>query len=99
MGRVKRDVVESRQRQAFAISGLALVGVLALLVLAISSQRSAVEARHAARTIYETTVLLSTLKDAESAQRGYLLVGEEAYLRPLVEAKGALPPLIIDLRA
>jgi signal transduction histidine kinase/CheY-like chemotaxis protein/CHASE3 domain sensor protein len=43
--------------------------------------------------------LLSTLKDAETGQRGYLLTGEEAYLSPYTDAKDQLPDEIKSVRA
>ncbi len=38
--------------------------------------------RHAHRVLTELEATLSTLKDAETGQRGYLLTGEERYLEP-----------------
>jgi CheY-like chemotaxis protein/signal transduction histidine kinase/CHASE3 domain sensor protein len=43
--------------------------------------------------------LLSTLIDAETGQRGFLLTGEESYLAPYTDAKDALPDEIKALRA
>jgi CheY-like chemotaxis protein/CHASE3 domain sensor protein len=46
-----------------------------------------------------TQVLLSTLKDAETGQRGYLLTGREEYLAPYIDAKHALPAEFSSLTA
>ena len=35
--------------------------------------------------------LFSTLQDAETGQRGFLLTGDEAYLQPYVDAVDTLP--------
>ena len=43
--------------------------------------------------------LLSTLKDAETGQRGFLLTGEESYLAPYTDAKDALPDELKAMRA
>ena len=42
--------------------------------------------------------LLSTLKDAETGQRGFLLTGEESYLAPYTDAKDALPDELKAMR-
>jgi PAS domain S-box-containing protein len=41
---------------------------------------------------------LSTLKDAETGQRGYLLTGERAYLEPYRDAVGRFPGQMTELR-
>jgi CheY-like chemotaxis protein/signal transduction histidine kinase/CHASE3 domain sensor protein len=43
--------------------------------------------------------LLSTLKDAETGQRGFLLTGEESYLAPYTDAKDAMPDEFKSMRA
>ena len=42
--------------------------------------------------------VLSTLKDAETGQRGYLLTGDEQYLAPYTAARSELPGLLKSLR-
>src|SRR4051794_27785484 len=42
--------------------------------------------------------LLSTLKDAETGQRGFLLTGKEPYLEPYRLASGEAGPIIARLR-
>lgn len=43
--------------------------------------------------------LLSTIEDAETGQRGYLLTGEERYLAPFQEAKARLPQRLAEIDA
>jgi len=43
--------------------------------------------------------LLSSVKDAETGQRGFLLTGEERYLDPYTNAKAALPGELKGLRS
>jgi PAS domain S-box-containing protein len=50
------------------------------------------------RIIRDNHELLSTLKDAESAQRGYLLVGSNVYLEPYQSAVTKIPVIMADLR-
>jgi PAS domain S-box-containing protein len=42
--------------------------------------------------------LMSTLKDAETSQRGFVISGDESYLRPYEEALALLPQTIAKLR-
>ena len=74
---------------------LAVVAVVIIALLSYQSlQATTSSARNLAQSIEVLSrlqALLSTLKDAETGQRGYLLTGEEAYLAPYTEAKEALP--------
>jgi PAS domain S-box-containing protein len=45
----------------------------------------------------DTKAMLSVLKDAETAQRGYLLTGREAYLEPYTRALAAVPERLARL--
>jgi signal transduction histidine kinase/DNA-binding response OmpR family regulator/CHASE3 domain sensor protein len=70
---------------------------LSLLIISISSlasyisiskliQRSKMVA-HSNSLILKTNEILSTLKDAETGQRGFLLTGERAFLEPTIGAR------------
>src|SRR5262249_26054701 len=50
------------------------------------------------KAISETQSLLSTLKDAETGQRGFLLTGDEQYLDPYNVARVRLPDELANLR-
>ncbi|MEZ5973071.1 MAG: CHASE3 domain-containing protein [Hyphomonadaceae bacterium] len=75
---------------ALAVSLLLLVtAVVAALVQANSSEvNSEVRASIQARSNYR--ILLQRLTDAETAQRGYLLTGEDEYLEPLRGARAQI---------
>ena len=71
-----------------SLTGIAML----LLVLGIDA---ATQAGSIAATASETSrrleLLLSTLTEAESGQRGYLLAGRESYLAPFAAARARLP--------
>ena len=53
---------------------------------------------HTNEVLARLEAVLSTLKDAETGQRGYLLAGEASYLEPYREAVDRLPGQITALR-
>lgn len=56
---------------------------------------SAAAARH--RLIADSERLISSLKDAETGQRGFLLTGDDNYLQPYQDAVGRLPQQLAAL--
>ena len=70
----------------------ALVTMLTVAAVTLRSTFMYMELGDARQRSVERTsqiqALLSTLKDAETGQRGYLLTGNEAYLKPYREALG-----------
>lgn len=70
-----------------------------LFVFFLSLQQRETESAAAASEarITDVAVLLSTLKDAETGQRGYLLTGDRAYLQPYTHAVKALPEMFAHL--
>jgi signal transduction histidine kinase/DNA-binding response OmpR family regulator/CHASE3 domain sensor protein len=82
------------------------VSVLAVLFIALFSYRSLTSRAESARRVTESLEILeqlegalSTLKDAETGQRGFLLTGNESYLEPFNEAKASLAAELTTLRA
>jgi CheY-like chemotaxis protein/signal transduction histidine kinase/CHASE3 domain sensor protein len=77
------------------------VGIIALLSYQ-SLQATSASARNLAQSVAvlnELESLLSSLKDAETGQRGYLLTGgDEKYLEPYVNAQAALPGEFVRVR-
>jgi CheY-like chemotaxis protein/CHASE3 domain sensor protein len=73
---------------------LAVVAVIIVALLGYQSLQSTVSSSQSlAKTVEvlaELDGLLSTLKDAETGQRGYLLTGEDSYLEPYTDAKAAM---------
>jgi CheY-like chemotaxis protein/signal transduction histidine kinase/CHASE3 domain sensor protein len=75
-----------------------LLAVVAVVIIALLSYQSLRTTTRASASLTQTIEvlgrlgsLLSTLKDAETGQRGFLLTGEESYLTPYTDAKDALP--------
>jgi len=83
-----------------------LLAVAAVAIIALLSyqslQATTATAAHLTQTIEvlgRLESLLSTVIDAETGQRGFLLTGEESYLAPYTDAKDALPEEIKSMRA
>jgi CheY-like chemotaxis protein/signal transduction histidine kinase/CHASE3 domain sensor protein len=83
-----------------------LLAVIAVVIIALLSYQS-LQATTGSAAVLSRSIeslgrlesLLSTLKDAETGQRGFLLTGEESYLTPYTDAKDALPDEIRAMRA
>jgi CheY-like chemotaxis protein/signal transduction histidine kinase len=83
-----------------------LLAVIAVAIIALLSFQSLQATTASASSLTQSIqvlgrleALLSTLKDAETGQRGFLLTGEESYLEPYTDAKDALPDEIRATRA
>jgi CheY-like chemotaxis protein/CHASE3 domain sensor protein len=72
----------------------AVVSVVLMAVVTYQAQRRSTEAADAVTQGIEQLVqiqnLLSSSKDAETGQRGYLLTGDEAYLEPFTSGRAAI---------
>ncbi|WP_044186278.1 response regulator [Hyalangium minutum] len=82
-----------------------VLAVLAVLLIAglsygslKSRDRTSERVRHTLDVVGQLEALLSSVKDAETGQRGYLLTGAERYLEPYRQATASLPPQIQRLR-
>jgi CheY-like chemotaxis protein/signal transduction histidine kinase/CHASE3 domain sensor protein len=82
-----------------------LLAVVAVAIIAVLSYQSLQATTTTAANLTQNIEvlarlesLLSTLKDAETGQRGFLLTGEESYLTPYTDAKDALPDEIKAMR-
>ena len=83
-----------------------LLAVVAVAIIALLSYQSLQTTTGTAANLTQSIEvlgrlqgLLSTLKDAETGQRGFLLTGEESYLAPYTDAKDALPDELRAMRA
>jgi CheY-like chemotaxis protein len=92
-----RQVLQGTSLPGRTLAGF-IAAILAVLVIALvtlqSVQSRAASGRKVAQTLevmQHIEALLSTLKDAETGQRGYLLSGDEAYLEPYNSALRAFP--------
>jgi signal transduction histidine kinase/CheY-like chemotaxis protein/CHASE3 domain sensor protein len=83
-----------------------LLAVIAVAIIALLSYQSLQTTTVTAANLMQSIEvlgrlqgLLSTLKDAETGQRGFLLTGEESYLTPYTDAKDALADELKATRA
>jgi signal transduction histidine kinase/CheY-like chemotaxis protein/CHASE3 domain sensor protein len=77
---------------AFIVAVLAIILVAALSYGALEgSSGSARRVTHTLEVMEQLQALLSTLQDAETGQRGFVLTGDEDYLEPYTNANAALP--------
>ncbi len=80
------------ERGAFILFALVLVVVVLGALAIVRSQSQAMWwVDHTHRVVEQIDTTLSALKDAETAQRGYLLTGDPDYLRPYHAALTVLP--------
>lgn len=83
---------------ALSFALLLLVGLLSYRGVGVLTDTSyAVTRTHSALT--HITGLMSAMKDAETAQRGFMLTGDESYLEPYHQAVNEAPRLLAELRA
>src|SRR5258707_825651 len=82
--------------------GLALFMVGAVGIVAYRGMGELVDAAewvaHTHKVKEALTEVMSALKDAETGQRGYLLIGDERYLEPYASAIKSLDGYLQDLR-
>ena len=83
-----------------------LVAVAAVVIIAVLSYDSVRQTESTSQELARTVealaqiqAILSTLKDAETGQRGYLLTGRENYLEPYEAARQALPLALSNAKA
>ena len=95
-----RTPLPARVILGFAAAVLA-VALTAWLSYAALQERSTTAERisHTYEVLGRVQEIFSGVQDAETAQRGFLLTGTEAYLEPYNVAKTTLPQQIEDLRA
>lgn len=98
------DGMKSRTSQSivYALLGLAIVIVSFNAWLAFRSVQALAVSQlwvsHTWRVIDALHALNDSLKDAETATRGYLLTGDEDYLGPYSQAKKNLPGELVDIQ-
>lgn len=82
---------------AFALFILVVLGVIAYWSTTSFIDASRMKV-HSYKVLDALTDVLSALKDAETGQRGYLLIGEDSYLEPYRSGMGAVQRDLRDLR-
>jgi PAS domain S-box-containing protein len=80
--------------------------ILILLVVSFLSyqdwsafQRSAPQVQHSRALLQQVELVLSSVKDAETGQRGFVLTGNPEYMEVYTQASAALPAQLTGLRA
>ncbi|MCW2599929.1 MAG: methyl-accepting chemotaxis sensory transducer [Frankiales bacterium] len=92
---MRLNTIGQRLTAGFAAALLLLVGIGAIAyrnVGAIDDNQKKVT--HTYQVLEGLTTILSTLKDAETGQRGYLITGTEDYLSPFTAARQQIVPAI-----
>ncbi|MCY1076069.1 CHASE3 domain-containing protein [Archangium lansingense] len=89
--------------QQFAAAVVMVTILIVLFVtLAIRSTRqftgTAIAVEHSHEVITGLERVLSSVKDAETGQRGYVITGDESYLAPYSEAQGSLDTELARVR-
>jgi signal transduction histidine kinase/DNA-binding response OmpR family regulator/CHASE3 domain sensor protein len=81
---------------------LAITAVVVILILSLRSLNHQSETREGAiqglRVLSAVQEVLTSLQDAETGQRGYLLTGESVYLEPYQRGIGLVPGRLDELR-
>lgn len=84
----------------FALSFVVLVGLLAMTAwVGVAESRAFDSVSHTREVQTQLTLLLSTLQDAETGQRGYLLTGLDEYLEPYESAQLVIAGVVAELRS
>lgn len=88
-----RWVFEERSIRFLGLASVSLLSSSIFLFLGLTQfQKQNDWVRHTQEALQRSERLLSLVKDAETAQRGYLLTGEEYYLHPYRAATQSLQP-------
>jgi CheY-like chemotaxis protein/signal transduction histidine kinase/CHASE3 domain sensor protein len=87
----------------FAGFATAVIAVVLMALVSYQAQRRSTEAADAVTQgvdlIVQVQNLLSSTKDAETGQRGFLLTGDEAYLEPFISGRAAIDGELTAIRA
>jgi PAS domain S-box-containing protein len=88
----------SSASRSIVLLAVALVLVIAAVVVSyrssVSVAETAAEGIATAQVLQEARAVLALVTDAETGQRGYLLMGDGSYLRPYERAVASLPDAI-----
>lgn len=92
--------VRQQTMPLMALAFLGLIGMVSVTIWLIVQQGAATSAvRHTLDVEHRLTALLSSLQDAETGQRGFLLSRDRSFLVPFERAQRDLPREIAELRA
>src|SRR5271154_124124 len=80
---------------ALAVIAIGLLGYRSLLVQTVTAR----QVSHTLEVRDQSELLLASMTDAETGQRGFLLTGDEAYLAPYEQGRAEAEPHLARLRA
>jgi len=99
---LKKIALTNDLRVIFGVGGVAVLLLALTAAVSFSNIRTlyvnAAHVSHSRAVLRQLERVLSTVKDAETGQRGYLLTGRDPYLEPYREAVGRLPAEMAELR-
>jgi CHASE3 domain sensor protein len=89
------DIELGRATRGTILVGFALLvlACLGAIVVALSGAKAEQAATHSLQVRGAQALLFSTVQDAETGQRGYLLTGDSSYLAPFNKAQDRIPEL------
>jgi signal transduction histidine kinase len=93
------DALRSKIDRAYGVAALVLLVGLASLGGVLSLLSISGWVAHTRVVLDQVNAYLLTLTDAESAQRGFLITGDDRYLAPGLDARSTLDRIVGDLRA
>ncbi len=97
--RTKTLPIESKTRLLLGLASVILVTLNILSYWSFIKQKETTErVAHSRLTLQKLEAVLSSVKDAETGQRGYLLTGQESYLKPYHLAMESIDPRIEQLK-
>ncbi len=92
--------VEQKTRVMLGVASVILVGLNALFYWSFVKQKeTSDQVTQSRKVLLKIEGVLSSIKDAETGQRGYLLTGQESYLEPYDLAIKTIAQQIIELKA
>src|SRR5215210_4264792 len=102
-GRSRMNMKWSIEKRIFVAAGIALAVLIVNALVSFAATRdllaSQANVAHTNQVIAQLEAILSTVKDAETGQRGYLITGELAYLEPYQSAVRRLDGQVEAARA
>ena len=98
MPTMRQQISQTRERLFLALAGVLVLAIGILACRSDAAFRTGIEQADVTRQVVDrTNSLLSSLKDAETGQRGFLLTGEDRYLEPYRRAVVQILPDIDKL--
>ncbi|MDX8378680.1 MAG: CHASE3 domain-containing protein [Gallionella sp.] len=97
---IRSDAVKD-SRKIFFWFGLALLLIVLMVTISMQSVKQSEHADASRKRTYEildaADDFMSSMKDIETGARGYLILGEAAYLSPYLQGKGKMALNLADL--